>query len=248
MKDLFDALLVEPAVAAVRNEIFQEAGLINRLTCVGNQNACQIGLPRDRAERAENGGRKRFGSRLRAIFVKLQIGRLGFIRVHDIAFRQRQGVKIDARHRTHSTGIGGHIVKTHFDLFPQTGRQVFGHAVSHFIFAAHFGHGKGARVELQRLRLHNGMRAGRYQKFTHGRLRDALFIEPREFIEAPDVRAAEIIVADGIAPECARNRLKQVRVVAIAVNSVLTKQRVLGFGHQNRHGSPLKKLISEKLQ
>ena len=84
--------------------------------------------------------------------------------------------------------------------------------------------GERADVELQGLGFYNaGARRG-HADFAGGGDGKAALVDPGDFIEAPDVGAAEVVHADRVASERARNGREEVGTIGVDVFGRLAEQ------------------------
>ena len=91
-------------------------------------------------------------------------------------------------------------------------------------------------VELEGLRLDDVGRRRGNEQFPRGVVRTTFEVEPGDFVETPDVDPAEVVTADCVAAETARDRREQRRIVSVFVGRLFTEKRTFGFGHAYGHG------------
>ena len=192
-----------------------------------------VGLPRDWTKRAQLIGGERF---LDGLFVVREREKRGFGLEREFALRGGFALEKNARRLFDGAVPVGEFGKARLDGGAENRREVALHRFREGRKVPDARLREASDVELERLRLHDVGRGCRNEEFPRGVVRTAFEVEPGDFVETPDVDPAEVVTADCVAAETARDRREQRRIVSVFVGRLFTEKRTFGFGHAYGHG------------
>ena len=232
MEDLLAALFVKTAVETIGEEVAVKGFMVPRPSAVADHDRRVVGLPRDWTKRAQLIGGERF---LDGLFVVREREKRGFGLEREFALRGGFALEKNARRLFDGAVPVGEFGKVGLHGGAENRRKI---ALDRFAKGREVAHARlreAPDVELEGLRLDDVGRRRGNEQFPRGVVRTAFEVEPGDFVETPDVDPAEVVTADCVAAETARDRREQRRIVSV----FFTEKRTFGFGHAYGHGVSL---------
>ena len=218
--DLFAALLVEALVASEGDDVGKERASVDAAAVVADYDRGMVGLARDGAARAKEVG----GEGLLDDFVGGGLEERGVGFVNAALEVAALGFEHDARDAGDGHLPAGEIVNEDLDGCAHARGDVAGDEAGGLFDGGDLRLSERADVELQGLGFYNaGARRG-HADFAGGGDGKAALVDPGDFIEAPDVGAAEVVHADHVASERARNGREEVGTIGVDVFGRLAEQ------------------------